>query len=97
MIDEAGVVAAVARVEHRVIVEHEQERMVAPFAVVVAAVRLLVRDRLPPVLIDLPALANREDCEGSTPLDLRAAYFVARRLGWLDTRCNGLLHGLLRW
>ena len=59
MIDEARVVSAVPGVQYRVVVEHEQERVMTCFTVVIATVGLVVGDPLPPVLVDLLALANR--------------------------------------
>ncbi|MCU0616378.1 MAG: hypothetical protein MUD17_04715 [Gemmatimonadaceae bacterium] len=69
MVDEACVVAAALRVEHRVLVEDEEKRVVTSVAIIVATVGLLVRQGLTHIPDESLSLANRTRGEHAASLN----------------------------
>ena len=78
VVDVARVASLLARVEHRVVVENEEERVMTSLAVVVATVRLFMRDRFAGVLVDDLPCADRTYGKRTAPLNARTTDFVQR-------------------
>jgi len=86
VVDVARVAPLLARIEHGVVVENEEERVMTSFAVVVATVGLFMGDRFAGVLVDDLPFADGANGERAAPLDARTTDFIQRRLGQLGLR-----------
>ncbi len=79
VIDEARVVAAHARIDHGLLVDDEQERVVVVLVMVlVALVRLRVGDAIAEVLVERLALLDVARGEGAVAVHVRARDLVQR-------------------
>src|SRR5690606_20961713 len=73
VVDPAGIVAAPAAVDHRLVINGEEEGVVRLDVVVVAAVGLFPTDPFAPVLDQARALGDAARGEHALAVDLRAA------------------------